>query len=381
MNHRLKVGALVAALMIGASAMSLAACGSSDDGGSDTKTASTGGAAATASVADAKAAVAPFVGRPSPFPVTAPLKRRPVGARVAYVDPGTPIGALLYELLRPAADAMGFDLYRVKAGSSPATINAAYETVAEQRPAAVIDSATDPALFGPALAKLKAAGVPVLSNGVVDQDRYGFAAGVFGRESSESSGKLLADYVYAEHGDDTDAVFYFMPELGFAPIMKDAFREEMEAICPDCSVRDVSLPVASLGNTMPGKIVSDLQAHPDTKTVVVPTTEMLTGLPAALKVAGLDVETTGSGGGPANLEMVKAGQQTSGLFVDYPVMMWMLADMVARTITGQEITAEQAKGIPPKQFLRQEDITFDPSRGWTGYPDFAQRFTKLWGAG
>jgi hypothetical protein len=24
-------------------------------------------------------------------------------------------------------------------------------------------------------------------------------------------------------------------------------------------------------------------------------------------------------------------------------------------------------------------VTFDPSHGWTGYPDFPQRFAKLWG--
>jgi hypothetical protein len=26
-------------------------------------------------------------------------------------------------------------------------------------------------------------------------------------------------------------------------------------------------------------------------------------------------------------------------------------------------------------------MKFDPSKGWTGYPDFAQRFAKLWGVG
>jgi ribose transport system substrate-binding protein len=50
-------------------------------------------------------------------------------------------------------------------------------------------------------------------------------------------------------------------------------------------------------------------------------------------------------------------------------------------MVGQELTGDEAKGISPLQFLKQEDITFDPSKGWTGYPDFAQRFAKLWGVG
>ena len=33
------------------------------------------------------------------------------------------------------------------------------------------------------------------------------------------------------------------------------------------------------------------------------------------------------------------------------------------------------------QMLEPSDVTFDPSKGYTGYPDFPQRFAKLWGIG
>jgi len=32
----------------------------------------------------------------------------------------------------------------------------------------------------------------------------------------------------------------------------------------------------------------------------------------------------------------------------------------------------------PEQFLEQKDITFDPTRGWWAFPDYAQRFATLW---
>ena len=47
----------------------------------------------------------------------------------------------------------------------------------------------------------------------------------------------------------------------------------------------------------------------------------------------------------------------------------------------QPVTEGQKKGLPPVQILTQKDITFDPTKGWQAYPDFAQRFAKLWGAG
>lgn len=375
---RARAGAL---LVMAISATTLAACGSNDSSNATTSNSTKATGAATASLAAAKAAIAPYVGKPGPFPVTEPLtKKRPVGAKVAFMDCGTPTCAVLYDITSQAAKAMGVTLYRVKSGSSANTIDAAYGTVAEQKPAAVIDAATDPALFKTALTKLKAAGIPLISTGVIDQDKYGFAGGVFGRPSSENSGKLLADYVYAEHQGDSNSVFYYTPELAFAPILKDAYVTEMKKLCPACTTRSVPLPVASIGNTMPSKIVSDLQSHPDTKTVVTATNEMLAGVPAALKAAGLTVETTGSAGGPDNLQMIKAGQQTSSLYVDLPTMIWMSMDMAARAINKEPIPAAEAKGIPPIQFLTQKDITFDPAKGWAPYPDFAERFKKLWGA-
>ena len=48
---------------------------------------------------------------------------------------------------------------------------------------------------------------------------------------------------------------------------------------------------------------------------------------------------------------------------------------------GEPVTAGEKRGLPPIQFLTKSDITFDPTQGWKAYPDFAQRFAKLWGAG
>ncbi len=31
------------------------------------------------------------------------------------------------------------------------------------------------------------------------------------------------------------------------------------------------------------------------------------------------------------------------------------------------------------QFLTKEDVQYDVSKGWTGYPEFAEMFAELWG--
>jgi hypothetical protein len=46
---------------------------------------------------------------------------------------------------------------------------------------------------------------------------------------------------------------------------------------------------------------------------------------------------------------------------------------------GEPLTAGQKQGLPPIQFLTNSDITFDRTQGWKAYPDFTERFAKLWG--
>ena len=43
-------------------------------------------------------------------------------------------------------------------------------------------------------------------------------------------------------------------------------------------------------------------------------------------------------------------------------------------LTGGGLPGPQA--LAPQQFLTKEDITFDPSKGWTGYPNFAEMFAE-----
>ncbi len=87
----------------------------------------------------------------------------------------------------------------------------------------------------------------------------------------------------------------------------------------------------------------------------------------------------GVGPSPATLQILKEGKTTAALGYDLAVAGWEVLDQAAREIVGQEITGPAAEGNTDLQFLRPEDITFDPSIGWTGYPDFKERFEKLWG--
>lgn len=189
----------------------------------------------------------------------------------------------------------------------------------------------------------------------------------------------MADYVAAKFGAKSNIVFYDTPELSFTGVLRDAFGKELKNVCPGCSTRTVHVPVTSLGNRAPSQVVSDLQAHPSTTVAVFGTDEVELGLPAALKTAGLSVKTLGYNPAPANLAYIKQGKETAALSADLPVSAWTLLDQAVREIIGQKLVGDESKGLGDVQFLTQKDITFNPSKGWAGYPDFAKRFATLWG--
>ncbi len=382
----------IAALFVFVLALGLAACGGSSSSSSSTTEAETsesetGGETENAAeessgggVAAAKKVVAPYIGEPSPFPVTEKLKEVPKGDEIDYVDCGTPICALFWEILEPAAQTMGVKLERVKAGSAANTVASAFDTVIAKEPAAVIVGSITMELWSKQLKELQEKEIPVVTTGISDAEEFGIEAPQASNANSERSGKLMAAYVIAEMaGEESNAVFYETPELSFTTIIAESFQEEFENLCPECSVRIAKVGIEELGNTAPNTVVSDLQANPETNVAVFGTAEIEAGLPTALKAAGIEVETLGSSPGPAELQYLKEGKSTAVLGFDLPVLTWGLLDQAAREIAGQKLSGPEAEGLGVLQFLTKEDVQYDVSKGWSGYPNFAEMFAELWG--
>lgn len=360
----------------------LAACGSSSDDGSTTASTASGASTAagsTADVAAARAAVAPFIGRPSPFPVTDRLLRRPEGATVAYMNGGSPVGTLLWEFLKPAARTMGVEVSQYKAGPAQNVTTDGFDSVVAARPDAVFDGAIDPARWTKQLEQLRAEDVRVIGTAINNGEQYDMDPVQGGRADMERNGKLLANYVVGHMNPEADVVIYDVAELGFTRLISDTFVAEMRRICPSCKVRVSHIPVATIGNTAPNTIVSDLQANPDTNVAVFASDEVQHGLPEALRKAGIEIPTLGYAPDPVNLQYLKDGKETAVLATDLSLSVWTILDQVARELTGQEMTGPQAEGLNVVQFLTPEDVDFDVSHGWTGYPDYPERFAELWG--
>lgn len=349
----------------------LSACGGSDGGSAS----SSGG---TADVTGAKATIAPYVGQPSAFPITEALATRPNGKKLAYMDCGTPICGLFYTLAEPAAKALGMSLTRIKTGQAADTVSSAFDTAAEGGYDGVFVPAIAPALWERGLDALKAKDIPVVTTGVTGGDASKIDVQQVSDTNVAEAGKLVAAYVVAKNDTDVNTVVYVTPELPFNQVFADSFAKELTTLCPSCESRVAKIPVATLGNRAPSLITDDLQAHPDTKTAVFAVGEQANGLAAALKTAGLDPEIIANSPTPETLGQIQNGDIEAGLGLDLPVIAWTAIDSLARLTTGAEADPGATADTPPMQFLTASDLKGDVSKGWTGYPDFGDRFTALW---
>lgn len=358
--------------------VALAGCGG-DNGSSGPA-----GSGADVSLAEAREVIEPFITQSADFPVTEPLSRRPEpGSTVAYLDLGTPLTALVWDFLQPTADLLDIRLLRVPTGSDAQSINSALNSVVEASPDGVINVAVDPTLFTPQLNQLEEQGASVVSASIVNGDDFGIpdASVLTGREASaEAGGVLAAAILDATGGEASEFVFYNVPELPFSAVWRDGAKEQMAALCPDCTLRLVDIPVSQLGSTASRSVVSDLQANPDTQAFITAIDEIQIGLPAAMKVAGLDVPGIGGSPSPANYEQVAAGAQAGSLVIDTHMYSWMLMDQVVRQMAGEEVSYASPRDLGIYQLISQEydNVPTDPAEGYLAFPDYQERFAELW---
>jgi ribose transport system substrate-binding protein len=379
-------GVAVAALLV--VCVAVTACG----GGSSSTTASSGGTSESNTgnsgskssggdpVAAAEKVIAPFTGQPSPFPVEEPLtKPMESSTTITYVACPSPVCIENWNYIEKAGKVMGVQTKLVKAGASAQEVANAMDTVVAEQPDAVLVAATEVSLWHAQLEELQSAGTKIVTLGVADSPEFGIEGEVNGVKDQENVGRQMAAKAVAEAGPEANIGFYYSPELGFLRIVQKTFEEELGELCPECSARYIQIPVTQIGNTAPNRIVSDLEANPETDITVVGVSEIALGLPSAEKVAGLEVPRIGFGPPPPNIEYIAHGEELAGLGISAPEVTWSAMDVAARLLNEQPLSsaeAEHTTPVPPVQWLSKEDVT--AGQPFIGYPDFEKRFGELW---
>ena len=296
--------------------LALAGCSGQGAQGNSIDDGSSAGPSSQA-VETARASIQPLIGAPTSFTVTEKLKSLPTGARLAVVDCGTPICALMANIAKEPAELLGMKVTVIQTGTTADSIAAAFDSIITDKYDGVMVAALQYPLWERQFKALREAGVAVATTGIAglpDDFDADLSADVW----NQQAGTWLADWVVSQGGVSANSVIYRTPELGFTNKIVAVYEQRIAELCDSCAVRTVDVPVATLGNTSSQTMVNDLTANPDTSIAVMSIGEQTTGLPSAMKVAGIDVPITMYGAGPAQLADIQEGSLQSSLTLRQP---------------------------------------------------------------
>jgi ribose transport system substrate-binding protein len=381
----LHVGSLRMAAVMGVlgmvSVLAIAGCGG---GESSTSSGGASGEAGESAFPKAAKANAEFEKRPTSIGITTPIgKPVPTGKTIDFIQCGVPACKTEGEIFEAAASALGWSIKSINAGTTPEEIKAAYEQAIKDEPDAVLGSGYPRALFEPELHQLEELNIPVIEFFVDDEAGNGVTAVIGGPKTSEIQGQMMADYILAHSTDksmDIGSVITqgFETNIAASESLKALIAEE----CPECTVKMLEAPVSSTGNDLPQRIASFFSSNPDIEWASIAYSDMVSGLPTALKGSGVeDVNLTTVHVTPSVAPYMTNGEYLqSSVGASYDEVYWRGIDLLARLFAGVSYKEDLDDSTFPFWTITKDTIP-SSTEEFSNVPDFEAQYKKLWGVG
>jgi ribose transport system substrate-binding protein len=361
---------LVAALT-GVLLLAVSSCGSDSSGGD-------GVVASSSNVEEATAIVEKAMQHPTSVGITKPIGVDiPTGKRIAFVSCGIAVCETNAKAFKEAADVLGWTVDVINAGLTPQSVNSAWESMVRTPPDGVVTSGYPRALFAKSLKKLEDLGVPVVDYGVDDVEGDGIDFLMYGPEDYPVVGALMADWVI--HSTKGKANTLWVGDTDY-PVLNQIFKgfeTEYKRLCADCKIKSINTPTTAIGTTLPTTIANELRANTDINYVALGIDTMGTGLPEALKSAGIDVPFMGENLDALNQQYIVDGKQDASVSFPINEAMWTLADALARIFTNQPYK-DVLPGVGPTMIFTKDNLQ-NPGQVQTIVEDYQQQFKTLWG--
>lgn len=299
---------------------------------------------------------------------------------VVYLDNETRLAGIYWDFVQQAGERAGVNTQRVSTGTSAQDINAALATVVETQPDIVIAVAIDPAFYMDHLETLVNQGTTFVTPAIINAEEYGLVDSYGGREVSVENGRVLASAAVAfTCGQESEFVYYRVPELPFTHVILEGLEEYLPQIHPDANLRVVDIPVATMDTTGQDTIVNDLQANPDTAFFLASADQLQIGLSTSMDLAGVDVEGIGLSSLPQNIEQIDQGLQTAGYAVDESMFLWLAFDEGLRRHAGLDFERDDWEQINPdlSTVITQDNVD-EYLDGFTAVENHEDAFAELW---
>jgi ABC-type sugar transport system substrate-binding protein len=387
MLHRIglgKYGRIVAGLFaVGALALALAACGSSSSSSSTTSS-SSGGSSSSASSSSGSSGHPAILAQdftkwstpPATIPVTAPhAKPIPKNVSIAYITCGVPTCTYIADAVSQAAKVLGWKYTTIAAQPTPSSIKQGWEAAVRLHPTAVLASGFDRVIFNAQLLQLKSMGVGVFECCAGDPPGNGLTMSISGPADQAYQGDREAAMDSTLVKGNPNVLYVNLPEFATMKPELERYLKMMKVYSPSSHVAVINESTTEEGTPAGAdQIVSYLRAHPSVNFVQLAQDAMSSGLPAAMKEAGLNVPFGGAGGGPQPLQMIASGVQAGTIQYPYYEIFWTLVDGIARWVNHESTAPDDIS--TPFYIITKQNVNSTPG---TIVPNLEQKYAKLWG--
>jgi ABC-type sugar transport system substrate-binding protein len=358
-------------------ALVAAGCGSSSNKSSGSS--GNGGNASSPTLSQAQSVLAQGSQRPANITVTTPIgKPIPSGKKLYFISCGTSQCQLQGKIIQQAAAKLGWSSNTIATDGSPTQIQNGFTTALRSGANAVIINATTRAAVAKQLAQAKAKGVAFVGCCSTETVGNDYIYNTSTPSQNARIGKYLAAAIVSDSKGKANTLYVDIPAFTILGALGTSFEQDYKQFCPSCGYAKIGVSLPQLANA-PNVIVSYLRSHPNVNYVALSVTDALgTGLPAALKAAGLNsVKIVGQGGDPTAFQGVAQGQILALVPFDYYDVDYQMVDALARHFAG--VPVQQT--APPLWLMTKSNLPTDYSKLFPLVSDYQSKFLQLWGKG
>jgi ribose transport system substrate-binding protein len=359
----------------GSSSSSTSSSSSGGSGGSSSGSSGEEGAAAK----KAEQEIAQYEKPPTSNGITAPLKQKPPTGKLIYtIACGLAPCKVLQEGATEGGEALGWTVKNLVTDGTPENITEQVEEALNHNADGILVTGFSRSSFEPALQKAIQQGVPMVTSGTPDTAKPPFISVTSNKPVFARNSSIMGKWIVAESGAAADVAVFGVSTFPVLAYAGEQLTAEIGESCPTCTVNETNSQITEVGTDLPQKVVSSIQQDPNINYLYFTDGSFATGVPAALRDAGLSEQVNLTSAQPTEVDFENLRDGSAAAYMAYPLAWvgWAGIDSFARFFNH-----ENPKPPPlavPTQILTKE--TVGDIKHWEP-PNFQEKFKELWHVG